>query len=46
MVAALAAKLSGAATATVTVRNVADSANVIVATCDASGNRTATVVTP
>jgi hypothetical protein len=46
MVAALAAKLSGAATATVTVRNVADSMDVIVATCDASGNRTATVVTP
>lgn len=40
--AALAGKLSGAATATVTIRNaVADSANRITATVDADGNRTA-----
>lgn len=45
-VAALAAKLSGAATTTVTIRNVADTANVIVATVDADGNRSATTVTP
>ncbi len=46
ILAAIAGKLSGAATTTVTIRNVADSANVIVATVDASGNRTATTVTP
>jgi len=45
-VAALAGELSGAATTTVTIRNVSDSADVIVATVDASGNRTATTVTP
>lgn len=45
-VASLAAKLSGAATTTVTIRNVADTADVIVATVDADGNRTATTVTP
>lgn len=40
--AALAGELSGAATATVTIRNaVADSKDRIVATVDASGNRTA-----
>ncbi len=40
--AALAGKLSGAATTTVTIRNaVADSKNRIVATVDADGNRTA-----
>lgn len=42
--AAAAAKLSGAATNTVTIRNaVADSKDRIVATVDASGNRTAVV---
>jgi hypothetical protein len=46
VLAALAAKLSGAATTTVTIRNVADSANVIVATVDSDGNRSATTVTP
>ena len=41
MVSALGGKLSGAATATVTFRNVSDSANVITATVDADGNRSA-----
>jgi hypothetical protein len=41
MVAALAGKLSGAATATITIRNVSDTANVITATVDADGNRSA-----
>lgn len=45
-IAVLAGKLSGAATPTVTIRNLADSANVVVATTDADGNRTAVVVTP
>lgn len=45
-VAALAGKLSGAAGTTVTIRNAADSADVIVATVDANGNRTATTITP
>ena len=43
--AALAGKLSGAATATVTIRNVADDTNVIVATVDADGNRSAVTLT-
>jgi hypothetical protein len=38
---ALAGKLSGAATATVTIRDVNDAKNRIVATVDASGNRSA-----
>jgi len=46
MVAALGGKLSGAATTTVTIRNAADTADVIIATVDANGNRTATTVTP
>jgi len=46
LVAGMAGKLSGAATATITIRNVADSADVIVASVDASGNRSAVVVTP
>ena len=41
MVSALGGKLSGAATATVTFRNVSDSANVITATVDSDGNRSA-----
>lgn len=46
LVAALAGKLSGASTTTVTIRNAADSANVIVATVDSDGNRSAITVTP
>lgn len=46
MVAALAAKCSGMATTTATFRNLADSADVIVATVDASGNRSAVTRTP
>jgi hypothetical protein len=41
VLAALAGKLSGAATTTVTIRDVNDTKNRIVATVDASGNRTA-----
>ncbi len=40
-VAALAAKLSGAGTTTITIRDVNDTKNRIVATVDSSGNRTA-----
>lgn len=46
LIAGMAGKLSGAATTTVTIRNTADSANVIVATVDADGNRSAVTVTP
>lgn len=46
LVAGMAGKLSGAATTTVTIRNTADTADVIVATVDASGNRTAVTLTP
>lgn len=46
IVSALAGKLSGAATPTVTIRNLADSGNVITASVDASGNRTTVTVTP
>lgn len=41
ILAACAAKLSGAATTTVSIRDVADSKNRIVATVDSNGNRTA-----
>ena len=41
MLSALAGKLSGAATTTVTIRNAADSKNRIVATVDSDGNRSA-----
>lgn len=41
MLAALAGKLSGAATSTVTIRDVNDSKNRLVATVDADGNRSA-----
>lgn len=41
MLAALAGKLSGAATTTVTIRNVGDTKDRITATVDADGNRTA-----
>ena len=46
LIAGMAGKLSGAATTTVTIRNVADSADVVVATVDANGNRSAVTVTP
>lgn len=46
ILAAVAAKLSGAASTTVTIRDVNDTANRIVATVDADGNRTAVVLTP
>lgn len=46
MAAALLAKCSGMATATGTFRNLNDSADVIVATIDASGNRTGVSLTP
>ena len=41
VLAALAGKLSGAATSTVTIRNVGDSKNRITATVDSDGNRSA-----
>ncbi|MSR59525.1 MAG: hypothetical protein EXS05_18095 [Planctomycetaceae bacterium] len=41
MLAALVGKLSGAATATVTIRDTTDSKNRVVAACDADGNRSA-----
>lgn len=46
LIAGMAGKLDGAATTTVTIRNLADSADVIVATVDADGNRSAVTVTP
>lgn len=46
MAAVLLAKASGLATTTATYRNLADSADVIVATVDADGNRTAVTRTP
>lgn len=45
-VSALGAKCSGMATTTATFRNLDDSADVIVATVDANGNRTAVTLTP
>lgn len=45
MVAVLGAKASGGGTATITYRNAADTANVVVATVDANGNRTAVTLT-
>jgi hypothetical protein len=41
IIAALAGKVAGAATTTVTFRDTADSKNVISATVDANGNRSA-----
>jgi phage-related minor tail protein len=41
IVSASAGKLSGASTATITIRNIGDSKNRIVATVDAYGNRSA-----
>jgi hypothetical protein len=46
LLAGMAGKLSGAATSTITIRNVADSQDVVVATVTADGNRTAVTVTP
>jgi hypothetical protein len=46
MASALAAKCSGMATTTGTFRNLGDTADVIVATIDANGNRTAVTLTP
>lgn len=46
MASALLGKASGLATTTATFRNLADSANVIVATVDSNGNRTAVSLTP
>jgi hypothetical protein len=44
--AALAGKLSGAATATITIRNVGDNKDVIIATVDALGNRSVLTLNP
>lgn len=41
LIAGMVGKLSGAATTEVTIRNVADTKNVVVATVDADGNRSA-----
>ena len=41
MVAALFGKLSGAGTTTITIRNAGDTKDVLVATVDADGNRSA-----
>lgn len=46
LISGMAGKLGGAATTTVTLRNLADTADVIVATVDADGNRSAVTVTP
>jgi len=45
MAAALAGKASGGGTTTITFRDIADSANRIVATVDSSGNRSAVTLT-
>jgi hypothetical protein len=46
MAAALAGKVSGATTSTVTIRDVNDTRNRIVATVDGNGNRTALTLDP
>ncbi len=46
LIAGMAGILSGAATTTITIRNIANTQNVIVATVDANGNRSAVTVTP
>jgi hypothetical protein len=46
MAASLLGKLSGAATSAVVIRNLQDSGDVVTATVDANGNRTAVTVTP
>lgn len=43
---ALAGKVSGANTGTITFRNLSDNGNVIVATVDGNGNRTSVTLTP
>lgn len=45
MAGALAGKLSGAGTATITIRSIEDDANIIVATVDANGNRPVVSIT-
>ena len=45
-ISALFGKVSGGGTATITFRNDADSGNIIVATVDANGNRSAVTFTP
>lgn len=44
--AAIAGKVSGAGTSSITIRNLTDTADVIVAVTDASGNRSAVTLTP
>lgn len=44
LVAALGGKVSGAGTSTITIRNYADTTDVVVASVDGSGNRTSTTV--
>lgn len=46
LVASQAAETSGGATTTFTIRDLADGADVIVATVDANGNRSAVTITP
>lgn len=46
ILAGMAGKVSGAATTTITIRNLADTADVIVAIVDADGNRSTVTVTP
>lgn len=46
MAAALAGKISGAGTTTITIRNVGDTANRIIATVTSEGNRTAVTTNP
>jgi len=45
-VSVLAGKVSGAGTSSIAFRNLADTATVVAATTDASGNRTAVTLTP
>lgn len=45
LVAALGGKVSGAGTSTITIRNYADTTDVVVASVDGSGNRSSTTVT-
>ena len=46
MLGVLAGKLSGAATATITIRDVNDTKDIVVATTTSDGNRTAVTITP
>jgi hypothetical protein len=45
LTATLGGKVSGATTATITFRNIADTTDVVVATVDGTGNRSAVTVT-